>query len=346
MRLNGCGHASPWLVDSSLRDGLQAPSWQPSQADQLALARALDAAGIDEIEAGIPIRGAASQGLIRSLTQSSRQAAISAWCRARSADIAAAADLGLDILHISLPSSQRWLEGCKASWADFLASLPSLVQQGQSCAPRISLGLIDASRAPLARLREVARLAARLGVWRLRLADTVGLWTPHQAATCVRSLRQAAPDLRLGIHAHNDLGQAVAVTLAALDAGAVSADVTVLGLGERAGNCALEPLALALQLQYRRPARLDLRCCPDLAAIAQRALAQGIPAQQPVVGGQAFAHASGIHIAQQLCDPLACQPCLPEQVGSQQQLIPSPLNGQHAQAFFDAIHQKPLAATA
>ncbi|TVR43569.1 MAG: homocitrate synthase [Planctomycetota bacterium] len=334
---------TPWLVDTSLRDGLQAPCWQPSVADQLALAQALDAAGIDEIEAGIPIRGAESQRLIRALTRRSRHAAISAWCRARAEDIAAAADLGLDILHCSLPSSQRWLDGCRRSWEDFLGSLPALLDAARAHAPRLSLGLIDASRTPLARLREVAKLAAQAGVWRLRLADTVGLWTPHQAATVMRSLRQVAPDLMLGIHAHNDLGQAVAVSLAALDGGAQSADVTVLGLGERAGNCALEPLALSLALQYQRPARFDVAACHDLAAIAGRGLVHGIPAQQPLVGSQAFAHASGIHIAQQLRDPLACQPCAAETVGAQQHLLSSPLNGHHARSHFN---QPTLAATA
>lgn len=325
---------APWLVDTTLRDGLQSPCWQPSMADQLALAQALDAAAIDEIEGGIPIRGADTQRFIRRLSGRSRQAAISAWCRVRREDIAAAGDLGLDILHCSLPCSQRWLDGCRRSWDDFLAELPTLLSAARAQAPRLSLGLIDASRAPLQRLRAVAKLAAEHGVWRLRLADTVGLWTPHQAATTMRSLRQVAPGLMLGIHAHNDVGQAVAVTLAALEAGAGSADVTVLGLGERAGNCALEPLALALQLQYQRPARLDLSACPHLAGIAARGLAQGIPAQQPVVGQQAFAHASGIHIAQQLRDPLACQPCTAETVGAQQQLMTSHLNGHHARHHF------------
>lgn len=336
----------PWLVDTTLRDGLQSPCWQPSLSDQETLAQALDAAGIDEIEAGIPIRGSETRRLIRAVTRRSRNAAISAWCRARSDDIAAAADLGIDILHCSLPSSQIWLDGCQRSWQDFLDTLPGLLKAARAQAPRISLGLIDASRAPLERLRALARLAAEEGVWRVRLADTVGIWTPHQAATTLRSLRQAAPGLVLGIHAHNDLAQAVAVTLAALDAGASSADATVLGLGERAGNCALEPLALALQLQYQRPARFDLTACPHLADIAGRGLRQGIPAQQPVVGKQAFAHASGIHIAQQLRDPQACQPCAAEMVGAQQALIPSSLAGHHALQYFQHPHHHQLATTA
>ena len=190
------------------------------------------------------------------------------------------------------------------------------------------------SRAEPGQVDEAARLIENLGVWRLRLADTVGVWTPAQAAEVFSNLKARLPDIHLGIHAHNDLGQAVAVSCAAVEAGATSVDTTILGVGERASNCALETFSLAMALQHQRPTTFDLSSSQDLAKMVSACLEGGIPAHQPVAGEQAFMHTSGIHIAQQLNDPLSCQPCSPDLVGARQHLIPSELNGKSARKYF------------
>lgn len=319
------GIQRPLLIDSTLRDGLQAPDVLLSDADALAIARALDAAGIDEIEAGIPAMGPQARARIAAIAAAVGRAQVSAWCRARMTDVTDCAGLGLDLIHISLPCSDRWLAGCRLDWDSLLRLVPMLVATAKRHAQAVALGAIDAARTPRSRLATIALFAQDLGVSRLRLADTVGLWTPEEAARSLRVFREVAPALPLGIHAHNDLGQAVAVTMAALSAGATWADATVLGLGERAGNCALEPLALALQLQCRRPAAIDLEALPALAKLVSRATARAIPPDQPVVGAQIFAHRSGIHVHQQQRDELACQPCHAATVGRAQDLPTLPI---------------------
>lgn len=149
----------------------------------------------------------------------------------------------------------------------------------------------------------------------MRLADTVGAWNPEQAAACVREVRASAASVQVGLHAHDDLGLATANSLAALAAGADSVDVTVLGLGERAGNAPLEQVVMALRVTAGVDCGVDPRRLTDLCRLVASAAGESIPRRTPIVGQAAFEHESGIHVHAMQRDRRCYEPFPAEQVG-------------------------------
>jgi homocitrate synthase NifV len=179
----------------------------------------------------------------------------------------------------------------------------------------VSVGAQDASRADPRFLDDFAAVARATTAARLRLADTVGLWSPRRTADTVARLRPIAPPLEF--HAHNDLGLATANTLAALEAGADWADVTINGLGERAGNAPLEEVVMAWLVACGGTTTIDTRCLGALSDMLAGAVGRPVPAAKPIVGTAAFLHESGIHCAGLLRDPRTYEPLPPESVGRQ-----------------------------
>ena len=144
----------------------------------------------------------------------------------------------------------------------------------------------------------------------------MGLWNPFQTRAVLEGLRHAAPGLTLGFHGHNDLGMATANSLAAVMAGAASIDVTVNGLGERAGNAPLEEVVMALRLSLGRPCGVDARRLQALSALVARASRRALPAGKPVTGRNVFRHESGIHVQGLLQDRRTYEPFSAAEVGS------------------------------
>ena len=164
-------------------------------------------------------------------------------------------------------------------------------------------------------LLELAVAAQSLGAHRVRLADTVGVWDPPQTAQCVCDVRAVADRVQLGLHAHNDLGLATANSLAARAAGADSVDVTVLGLGERAGNAPLEQVVMALRVTAGVDCGVDTRHLTDLCRLVAAAAGESIPPRQPIVGRAVFEHESGVHVHAMQRDRRRYEPFPAEEVG-------------------------------
>ena len=302
------------LIDTTLRDGAQSPGVVFTRQQRLAIAGSLADAGIDEIEAGIPAMGEDECDAIRDVVRLRLACRVTAWCRARTDDIDSAAATGVSAIHLSFPISSillRSLRKCESWLLDELERLVPIVRRRFEF---VSIGVQDAARADRTLLVRFARRAANLGAQRLRLADSVGVWNPQDVRRMFRCVHRAVPNLQLGAHMHNDLGMATANSLSALQSGASSADVTVLGIGERAGNAPLEQLALAATLGGLRcrvrPERLGGLC--RLVATAAR---RPIPPNQPIVGQAIFDHESGIHVQAILRDPRSYEPFAPETVG-------------------------------
>jgi homocitrate synthase NifV len=303
------------LVDTTLRDGAQSPGVRLHPDDKRKIAQALNDMGIDELEVGTPAMGATEESDIRGIADLGLDCRLSAWCRARVEDLTAARRCRVNGVHISLPLSDIHLSALGKDRAWVLDRLRTLLPVALDLFRRVTVGAQDATRSEPAWLAEFAQAAEVHGAQGLRIADTVGIGRPGMVAGLINALKKSAPGMPLEFHGHNDLGLAAANSLAAAEAGADAISVTVNGLGERAGNAALEQIVMALHLHPDLACQIDssglLALCRKVAAASGRP----IPPNQPVVGESAFTHESGIHCHAMLRDPHAYEPFSPHSIG-------------------------------
>ena len=305
------------IVDTTLRDGEQTPGVAFSAVQKRRIASQLSGMGVGELEIGTPAMGSGEQAAIRSVVRLGLPCRLTAWCRARQDDIDAARQCEVDAVHLSIPSSDIHLNalGKDRDWA--LSRIGRLVVQARQWCDFVSVGAMDASRAEPGFLIECARLARNAGASRFRLADTVGIWSPTQVYRLVSRIHAAVVQdgFILGFHGHNDLGMATANTLSAVMAGAASVDVTVNGLGERAGNAALEEVVMALLHTQSMAVGIDTRSLRKMAILIAECSGIPIAPLKPIVGAHAFRHESGIHVRGLLADRRTFEPFAPEMVG-------------------------------
>ncbi|MCH8475498.1 MAG: citramalate synthase [Opitutales bacterium] len=304
----------PYLLDSTLRDGEQAAGVAFNTRTRADIARALADLGIPELEIGIPAMGPDEVQSLRQIVRMGLPTRLLTWGRASREDLEAAARTGSAGVHFSLPASPLHQRIWKWSESRVLETIGQLAPFCRDNFCYFSIGAQDASRAEAPFLREFIHHAEACGARRVRIADTVGKMNPFTVADLMNLLRPET-NMELEFHGHNDLGLAVANSLAALLAGAEVASVTVNGLGERAGNAALEELVMALQ----HSAGIDLNySTAGLQALSQKvaqASGQTLRPQKPISGSSAFRHESGLHCAGQRRDPQAYQLFAASEVG-------------------------------
>ena len=301
---------NPYLIDTTLRDGEQMPGVVFTHEEKLKIARTLADAGVGEIEAGIPVMGPTEQEDIASIIALDLPCRIIGWCRAAFADLDAAESAGLNSVHLSFPISDHHFRalGKDSTWV--FNTLEKILPEALKRFQFVSVGAQDSARADRELLIFFAKRVQELGAHRLRIADTVGVMNPFEVAELFRELKSAVPELELAFHAHNDLGMATANTFAALKSGATAADVTATGLGERAGNAALEQLAMAMPALGIKTWNLASLC--DLVLAAANI---NIPACAPIIGENVFSHESGIHVHAVLNHRSAYEPFSASDIG-------------------------------
>lgn len=239
------------LIDTTLRDGAQRPGMRWNSAQRLWFASRL--AGlpwVSELEAGIPAASVEEAAMVGELSRMKLPCVISAWSRMHEQDVRCCMETGVDRIHITVPASRLHLE--KKLGIDLMEAvdrLTRLVVLARSGGHLVSVGLEDASRADLRDLVVWLSSGLAAGADRFRLADTIGRWCPRQTTTCIQSLLEQVGPVNLAVHTHDDLGMACANAYAAYEAGAGWADVTICGIGERAGNCDARALTALLGMQ-------------------------------------------------------------------------------------------------
>lgn len=253
------------IVDTTLRDGEQAPGVAFSADEKKEIALALDAAGIEWIEAGIPIMGGCEQEALRALTCLPLRAKLIAWNRALIKDIQASLDCGFSYIHISLPISDLHLtHKLRIDRATLLKQLADASEFVRSNGCSLIIGAEDASRADPEFFLRYADVAARFHALRIRFADTVGCMDPFTAFERISHLVARCP-LPIEFHGHNDFGLATANTIAAFRAGAQFCSVTSTGIGERAGNASLEEVVAAFEHVFKMKTDFDVAALSSLA---------------------------------------------------------------------------------
>lgn len=316
--LNG---ETPLLVDTTLRDGEQTAGVVFSNREKLRIARMLDNLGVHQIEAGIPVMGGDEKDAIREIVSLKFQASIMGWNRANIEDIKHSVDCGVDAVAISISTSDihiRHKLQTSRQWV--LENMTRAVDYARAQGFYISVNAEDASRSEIDFLVEFARQAEAAGANRLRFCDTIGILEPFKTYEVISALREKI-GLDIEMHTHNDFGMATANTLAGLRAGARFVGVTVNGLGERAGNAALEEVAMALKHLFGVNLGVNTRDFQNICEYVARASGRQLNPDKPIVGTNTFAHESGIHADGVLKHPATYEVFSPEDVGLERQIV-------------------------
>jgi homocitrate synthase NifV len=317
------------INDTTLRDGEQAAGVAFNLSEKIAIATFLDSIGIPELEVGIPVMGHEEADSIRAIVNLGLKAKLLGWNRANIADIQASIDCGLQRVHISVPVSDIQIAAkFHGQWRVMLDRLRDVIHFACDRGLEVSVGGEDSSRADEAFLLDVAMFAQSWGAFRFRFCDTVGILDPlttyHKVSQLVAQL-----SIPVEMHTHNDLGLATANALAGIQAGAFSVNTTVNGLGERAGNAALEEIIMILKRVYNVELGIDTKRLLELSRLVAKASNCPVPPWKAIVGENAFAHESGIHAQGVLQNPVTYEPFDPKEVGWERRLIVGKHSGRH-----------------
>jgi 2-isopropylmalate synthase len=314
------------FFDTTLRDGEQSPGCTMHHDEKLRMAHQLAALGVDVLEAGFAIASQGDSDSIRMIAREVRGPRIASLARCKREDIEAAArsieQAEKARIHTFLASSDLHLEAkLKITRAEALDQAANSVRLARTFADDVEFSAEDATRTDPDFLVEIVTVAVQAGATTINIPDTVGYTTPDEYAATFRMLIEKVPgidDVVLSTHCHNDLGMAVANTLAGIHAGARQAECTINGIGERAGNAALEEIAAALmvrrdKLPYTNNIKLN-QLFPTSQMLAEF-ISFGCSPNKAVVGANAFAHESGIHQHGMMANPLTYEIMTPESVG-------------------------------
>jgi 2-isopropylmalate synthase len=318
-----------YILDSTLREGEQTPGVSFTIPEKLEIAQKLDEIGVTMIEAGHPNVSPDVQEAVKKIASLGLNAEILAHARAVKADVEAAVGCDVDRVAIFLGTSQTHLhDKLHLNQEEAVRRVFEVTECARAHGLKVRFTAEDASRTDYQYLLKICKAAVEAGADRISVPDTVGIMTPA-AVDCIYRRLVKEIDVEFDAHCHNDLGMAVANTLAALEAGATAAHVCVNGLGERTGIAPLAEVATALKVIYGVET-VSLEQLPALSVLVERF--SGIVRSQnsPIVGENAFSHKSGVHTAGVLANPATYEAFPPELIGRHRAIIIDKYTGRHA----------------
>jgi 2-isopropylmalate synthase len=329
------------IFDTTLRDGEQSPGIALQPGEKAEIAAQLERLGVDVIEAGFPISSPGDFEGVRAVAQAVTGPTVAALARTEQADLEAAAEAVAGAhrsrIHVFIATSALHMaRKLQLEPAEVLERVRTAVRTAAEHADEVQFSAEDASRSDPVFLAHVCREAITAGATIVNLPDTVGYCLPDEHAAFLRGIQELCPELRdvvLSVHCHNDLGLAVANTLSGIRAGATQVECTVNGIGERAGNAALEEVVMALRV---RADELDAETGVNIgeigasSALVSRLTGYVVQRNKAIVGANAFAHEAGIHQDGMLKDTSTYQIMDPEELGLTMTLPLGKHSGRHA----------------
>ncbi|KTC87127.1 MULTISPECIES: 2-isopropylmalate synthase [Legionella] len=294
------------ILDTTLRDGEQAPGATMTLSQKIEIACALDCMGVDIIEAGFAAASAGDFHCIEQISQVVKNATVCSLARAKIADIEAASS-ALKLakkprIHTFISTSDLHLKyQFKITQDEALVAIASSVQNARNLCDDVEWSAMDATRSHIDFLARAVEIAINAGASTINIPDTVGYTTPQEYSDLIQALKNKVPNIDkviLSVHCHNDLGLAVANSIAAINAGARQIECTINGIGERAGNAALEEIIMAIKTrsdQFPFAISVDSTHIASISELVSKASGFIVQKNKAIVGENAFAHESGIH---------------------------------------------------
>lgn len=321
------------IDDTTLRDGEQTAGVVFANEEKIRIAKFLDEVGVHQIEAGIPTMGGDEKETIKKIAHLGLRTSVLAWNRTVVGDIKESVDCGVDAVAVSISASDIHIDHKLKKSRDWvLESVKTSVDFAKKYNLYVSVNAEDASRADLEFLIRFGKTAKDCGADRLRFCDTIGVLDPFQTFKVIKTLIEEV-GIEIEMHTHNDFGMATANALAGVKAGARWINTTVNGLGERAGNAALEEVVMAMKYVSEMDLGFKTEMFRELSEYVAGASARTIPAWKAIVGTNVFAHESGIHADGVIKNPLTYEAFSPEEVGLERQLVIGKHSGTHSLIF-------------
>ena len=330
------------IFDTTLRDGEQSPGCSMNLAEKVRMAQKLQDLGVDVIEAGFPIASEGDFAAVRAVAAECREVKVAALCRTAEQDVARAAEAlryaAHPRIHTFVATSDIHLEHkLRKTRAEVIEMTRAAIRQARNYAAEIEFSAEDATRSDVDYLCEVLDVAVEAGASVLNVPDTVGYTTPVEFTNLVQQVRERVVrdrDVIISVHCHNDLGLAVANSLAAIEAGARQVECTINGIGERAGNASLEEIVMAMHVRADRLPYVTNINTTELYPTSQllsSIVGFDVQPNKAIVGRNAFAHEAGIHQHGVINNPLCYEIMTPESVGvPANSLVLGKHSGRHA----------------
>jgi len=310
-----------FLVDTTLRDGEQTAKVVFANKEKIQIAKMLDRLGVDEIEVGTPVMGGDEKEAIKAIAGLGLNASIMGWNRAVIKDIQASIDCGVDAMAISISSSDIHIKNkLKSTREEVLFKMAKATEFAKKRGLYVSVNAEDASRTDFDFLIKFIKTAREAGADRFRYCDTIGLMDPVSTFNVIESILGEI-NIDIEMHTHNDFGMATANAMAGVAAGATHVGVTVNGLGERAGNAALEEIVMGMKHVLGKKIYQDPAMLRQLCLYVAKASGRELYSWKAVVGTNMFAHESGIHADGALKDPRTYEAFDPREIGLTREII-------------------------